>query len=138
MKSVWIEFNPNPMGRRVGDCAVRAVAKALDVTWEDAFLLIAANAFAMGDIISADSVWGSVLRQHGFYRSAVPDTCPDCYTAADFCRDHPTGTYVLSFGGAGGIGHVATVRSGRLFDSWDSSDLVPQFYFHKEEMKDGV
>lgn len=27
---MYIEYNPNPCGRRVGDCAVRAVAKALN------------------------------------------------------------------------------------------------------------
>ena len=27
---MYIEYNPNPCGRRVGDCAVRAISKALD------------------------------------------------------------------------------------------------------------
>lgn len=31
---MWKPYNPNPVGRSVGDCAVRAIAKALDVTWE--------------------------------------------------------------------------------------------------------
>ena len=26
----WIEYNPNPRGNRVGDCAIRAIAKATD------------------------------------------------------------------------------------------------------------
>ena len=34
---MWVEYNPNPSGRRVGDCAVRAVAKALNVDWETAW-----------------------------------------------------------------------------------------------------
>lgn len=33
---MWKEYNPNPTGRRVEDCSVRAVAKALGITWEDA------------------------------------------------------------------------------------------------------
>ena len=28
---MWIEHNGNPTGRRVGDCAVRAIEVALDV-----------------------------------------------------------------------------------------------------------
>ena len=125
---MWIEWNPNPMARRVGDCAIRAAAKALDISWEDAFALVATNAFAMGDMPSSDSVWGAVLRQHGFYREAIPNTCPDCYTAADFCRDHPHGTYVLAFGG-----HVATVQDGDLYDTWDSSSLVPQYFYYRKD-----
>lgn len=125
---MWREFNPNPTGRRVGDCSVRAVSAALGIDWESAFCLLANAAFQMGDMPSSDSVWGAVLRMHGFKRRAVPDTCPDCYTAEAFAADHPEGVYVLGFGG-----HVATVVGGDLFDSWDSSQLVPQFYWYKEE-----
>ena len=34
------EYNPNPVSRRVGDCAVRAVAKALDIDWETAYQIL--------------------------------------------------------------------------------------------------
>ena len=122
------EYNPNPVGRRVGDCAVRAIAKALDKDWETAFIMLATNAFAMGDMPSADSVWGATLRQNGFIRQAVPDTCPDCYNVVDFTAEHPEGTYVLGFGG-----HVATVVDGDLYDSWDSSMESPQFYWYRKE-----
>lgn len=130
---MWIEYNPNPTGRRVGDCSVRAVSKALNTDWETAYALIAANGFAMGDLPHSDSVWGSVLRQHGFYRKSVEDTCPDCYTAEDFAEDHPQGTFVLGFGG-----HTATIVDGNLYDSWDSSKAIPQYYWYKKEEKDGV
>ena len=38
---MYIEYNPNPAGRRGGVCSVRAVAKALDVGWEKAYALMA-------------------------------------------------------------------------------------------------
>lgn len=125
---MWKYTNPNPAGRVVGDCAVRAIAIALNMSWEEAFARIAANAYAMGDMPSADSVWGSVLRQEGFYREAIPNTCPFCYTAEDFAEDHPEGTFVLGFGG-----HVATVKDGVIYDSWDSSNEVPVYFWHRKE-----
>ena len=126
---MWIEFNPNPAGRHVGDCAVRAIAKALGTDWETAYAMIATNGFAMGDMPSSDSVWGAVLRQNGFYRQAIPNSCPDCYTAADFAWDNPRGTFVLGFGG-----HVATVEDGDLYDSWDSSNEIPVYvWFRRKE-----
>ena len=128
---MWEEFNNNPVGRRVGDCAVRAVSKALDCDWETAYTMLVANGFLMGDMPSSDSVWGATLRQHGFYRESVPNTCPDCYTAEDFCNDHPDGTYVLGFGG-----HTATIKDGVLYDSWDSTGLSPQFYWFKPNRKE--
>lgn len=125
---MWLEYNPNPAGRNVGDCSVRAISAALGVDWETAFALIAKAAFQMADMPSSNSVWGAVLRQHGFYRHTIPNTCPECYTAEDFCRDHPHGVYVLGFGN-----HVATVKDGIILDSWDSSNEIPQYYWSKGE-----
>ena len=127
---MWVKYNPNPAGRFVGDCAVRAVAAALDVDWEEAYNLIADAGYAMGDMPSSDSVWGAVLRRHGFYRAAIPNTCPDCYTVDDFIKDYPKGVYVLRSGGM--FGHVATIRDGVLMDSWDSRSEVPVYYWYKK------
>lgn len=124
---MWQQYNPNPSGRNVGDCSIRAVAKALDVTWEQAYAMIAAAGYQMNDMPSSNSVWGAVLRQHGFYRHSIPNQCPDCYTAEEFARDHPEGTFVIGFGS-----HVATLVDGVIYDSWDSSQEIPQYYWFKE------
>lgn len=123
---MWIYYNPNPAGRHVGDCSVRAIAKALDIDWETAYDLIAEAGYQMCDMPSSNAVWGAVLRQHGFYRDSIPNTCPDCYTAEDFCREHPEGVYVLCFDS-----HVCTAIDGDVFDSWDSTQSIPQYYWHR-------
>ena len=125
---VFEEYNPNPVGRHVGDCSIRAIAKALDIDWETAFILVTVNAYQMGDMPSSDSVWGAVLRENGFYKKIIPNYCPDCYTVEDFCKDHPNGIFVLGFGG-----HVATVVDGKLYDSWDSSKEIPIYYWYRKE-----
>lgn len=125
---MWQYYNPNPAGRNVGDCAVRAVAKALNWGWEKAYSEICSDGYYMCDMPSSNGVWGATLRKHGFYRDNIPNTCPDCYTAEEFCKDHPRGIYVLGFGN-----HVATVVNGVLYDSWDSSQEIPQYYWRKEE-----
>lgn len=112
---------------REEDCAVRAVSKALGVSWDKAFDLIAANAKQMGAMMHRDAAWGSVLRQHGFYRTIVPNFCPDCYTAADFCADNPEGVFVLGFGS-----HTATVIDGTLYDTFDSLDEVVIYVWFKD------
>ena len=128
--SRWRMYNPSPTGRNVGDCAVRAIAKALNTDWETAYALIALNGYLMGDMPSSNSVWGAVLRQNGFYRSSIENTCPDCYTIENFAEDHPNGVYVVGTGS-----HVCTIRDGVVFDSWDSTQEIPQFYWHKEEKR---
>lgn len=124
----WKRYQPNPTDRMVGDCAVRAVAAALGTDWETAYVLIAANGYQMGDVMSSNAVWGAVLRQNGFYRKAIENQCPDCYTAADFARDHPRGVFVLGFGN-----HVATVIDGDIYDSWDSSKEIPVYYWYRKD-----
>lgn len=125
---MWIQYNPNPVNARVGDCVVRAVAKALGIDWESAYVLIAQNGFIMGDIMASNNVWGSVLRQHGFYRYALPNECPDCYTIKDFCQDHPHGTYVV-----GTNSHVVAVVDGDYYDTWDCGNEVPVYFWRKEK-----
>lgn len=125
---MWKYYNPNPVGRLVGDCAIRAISKALDVDWETAFEMVAGAAYRMGDMPSSNSVWGAVLRQNGFYRASIPDQCPDCYTSEDFALDHPYGVFVLGFGN-----HVATVIDGVIYDSWNSSREIPQYYWYRKD-----
>ena len=126
---MWQEYNNNPTGRRgVGDCSIRAVSVALGLDWEQAYLLTSAAGFSMGDMPSSNSVWGAVLRQNGFTRYALPASCPDCYTFADFAEEHPEGIYVLGTGT-----HVATLKDGIIYDAWDSSNEIPQYYWHKED-----
>ena len=36
----YIYENPNPMGKRVGDCAIRAIAIAEGLTWDEAYNLL--------------------------------------------------------------------------------------------------
>lgn len=129
MEKMWIKWNPNPVrSDPVGDCTVRALAKALDISWEEAHVLLDYNSYMMGDISNSNVVLGAVLRQHGFYRDVIPNSCPDCYTANDFAMDHPTGTYVLGFGT-----HVAAVVDGNLYDTWNSLNEIPIYYWYRKD-----
>lgn len=125
-------YNPNPVqSDGVGDCAVRAVAKALGTTWEDAYAKLTMNGFLMADMPSSDAVIASVLRQNGFKRGIVPNTCPDCYTISDFAKDNPIGTYVVK-----SENHVTAVVDGNIYDAWDSSRRVPMYYWQKTNGED--
>lgn len=124
---MWVKYNPSPVGAKVGDCSVRAITAALGVDWESAYVLLCNAGFQMADMPSSNAVISAVLRKHGFYRKAIPDTCPNCYTVRDFCREYSKGVYVLGTGS-----HVVTVIDGDYYDSWDSGDEIPQYYW--EEM----
>lgn len=120
-------FNPNPRAAKVGDCAVRAVAKALGISWYEAYTLLAAEGLEQCDMPSANNVWGAVLRKNGFRRAAIPAECPDCYTVRDFIREYPAGTYVVAL-----KNHVVTVCDGELYDTWNSMDENPIYFWRRE------
>lgn len=124
----WKQWNPSPAGRNVGDCAVRAVAKALGVDWETAYVMITMAGYQMNDMPSSNAVWGAVLRKRGFYRHTVPNECPDCYTIGQFADDHPDGVFVVGTGN-----HVVAVVDGVIWDSWDSRSEIPVYYWSEED-----
>lgn len=120
-------YNPNPRQRSVGDCAVRAISKALNQTWEETYVGLALEGFMRGDLPNSDDVWGRYLKANGFSRYWMPDECPDCYTVGQFAEDHPQGVFILSMPGK----HVVTVVDGVICDSWDSSREVPSYYWSR-------
>lgn len=124
---MWVNYNPNPMARRVIDCSIRAICKVTGLRWEDAFNEVCALARDMGNMPSANEVWGAFLRRCGWRRYALPNTCPDCYSVAQFARDHPRGDYVVCTNG-----HVMAVCNGDWYDTWNSGEEIPLYYWEKE------
>jgi hypothetical protein len=124
----FVPYNPNPKGTLTGDCAIRAVAKATDMPWENAYTALTVEGYKKGDLPNANHVWGAYLKSKGFKREIIPDTCPDCYTVRDFAEDHPKGMYVLALDN-----HVVTVFDGDYFDAWDSGQEIPLYYWYKED-----
>lgn len=124
---MWKEFNPNPNNARVGDCVIRAISKALNKSWKDTYLDLCIYGLILSDMPSANHVWGSYLRDKGFKRYILPDSCPNCYTVKDFCNDHKQGTYILALNG-----HVICSNDGNYYDTWDSGDEVPIYYWKEE------
>lgn len=124
----WQRYNPNPQGKAVGDCAVRACCAATGKSWDQVYVELTLEGFARCDLISANHIWGRYLRKHGYKRALIRDDYEKCYTVDDFCGEHPTGTYVLALDG-----HVVAVRNGMYLDSWDSGAEVPTYYWYKED-----
>lgn len=83
----------------------------------------------MHDMPSSNAVWGAYLIDLGYKRYVIPNVCPACFTIRQFCELHPKGKYLLATGT-----HVVTVIDGDYYDTWDSGDEVPVYYFTKEEI----
>lgn len=126
----FVFYNPNPARNLVGDCVIRAISKLTDRPWEDVYLDVALQGYMMHDMPSSNNVWGTYLHDLGYSRNVIPDSCPDCYTVAEFATDHPVGTFLLAIGT-----HVVAVKDGNYYDTWDSGNEIPIYYWEKQEEK---
>lgn len=123
---MYIFFNNNPQGLKIGDCVVRAISAAMNQSWERTYIDLCIEGFMFRDMPNANSVWASYLHSKGWKRRSIPDTCPDCYTVADFAAEHPEGMYIAATGS-----HAVCIKNGNIIDNWDSSDETVTYYFER-------
>ncbi len=121
-------FNPNPKGRFVGDCTIRAICKFLDMDWDTVYTRTAFEGFLLKDMPSGNATWGAYLFRQGYRREFISDSLLGRYSVLDFCRDHPQGRYLLVLDQ-----HVVTVVDGDYYDTWNSGYEQPTYYWTKGE-----
>ena len=121
---MWIRCNPNPGHKQVPDCVVRALAIALNRRWVDIYEDLCRVGREQYNMPSADEVWGRYLYRMGFEPFLLPDTCPLCVTVRIFCHMYPKGIYIIGTGS-----HAVAVIDGDYYDSWDSGDEIPSFFW---------
>lgn len=125
---MWKYYNPNPLEKNTGDCAVRALSKALDVPWYVAKIYLDVCSMELAEVETSDLVWGRILDIHGFEIETL--YCQDGCTLEGFCQRNPKGTFVVKL-----PNHVVCVIDGCYFDSWDSGNENPIYCWRKNENK---
>jgi len=120
-------YNANPQNLKVGDCVIRAISEAFDQSWEKIYIDLCLKGFEMADMPSSNRVWMEYLKENGWRRHIIPDTCPECYTVRDFCGEHFKGTYILGSGT-----HLICVKDSDWLDTWDSGEEYVVYYWENE------
>lgn len=123
----YINSNPNPDGILVDDCVVRAICIAENREWMDVYMDICAQGGTIHDMPSSNYVWGEYLKSRGYSKYLIETECKSCYKLKDFCSDHAEGTYIVGTGY-----HVVAVIDGDYYDTEDSGNCIPLYYYHKE------
>ena len=73
---------------------------------------------------NSNYVWGLDLKSKGGTQFLLPESCPSCITVRAFCEKFPDGIYVIGTGN-----HAVAVIDGDYYDSWDSGDEVPSYFW---------
>lgn len=121
---MWIRCNPNPLGKVIGDCVVRAIAIATDRSWRETYRELCRIGEIQADMPNSNSVWGTFLREEGAKQFLLPESCPSCITVWAFCDRYPEGVYVIGTGS-----HAVAVIDGNYYDSWDSGSETPTYFW---------
>lgn len=121
---MWINCNPNPKRKHVPDCVIRALVIALNKSWYDVHDELCALSREECSVTCDDNVWGKYLYRMGFAPFLLPETCPSCITIKRFCIMYPRGIYIIGTGI-----HAVAVIDGDYYDSWDSGDEIPSFFW---------
>lgn len=121
------------MKKSCGDCVVRALSKALNQSWEQTYTELCLQGYMMSDLPSSNAVWGTYLINKNFEEHSLMRNCLSCYTVLDFCKDFPVGTYIV-----GTDSHAVCIIDSVVYDTFDSRDMYPTYYFKKmEELNNG-
>lgn len=128
---MWIYANPNPCRQEEPDCVVRAIAIATGRDWHRTHGDLCRMSGQYCTMPSVNWLWGLYLKENGFEKFLLPEECPECVTVREFARRYPTGTYVIGTGT-----HAVCVRNGDYYDSWDSGDETPTYFYRKRGKRD--
>lgn len=132
MKANFVFYNPNPNQRfkkdgtpmkwHGTDCTVRSLAKALNISWLQAFQMLCEEATKQLMTYDDIKVLRKVWEHQGFMKGEpLTGTKP---TINEFCAAHKKGTYILSLSG-----HVVTIVDGKIYDTWDCGAWKVRSYY---------
>lgn len=107
--------NVNPKKRITGDCEIRAIAKATNMSWEAVVRGLAEIGIETGYCPFVKESYGLLLERCGFKKKPQPRHLDNTkYTLREFVREHPRGRYVVNM-----PHHVTVVVNGKNYDIWD-------------------
>ena len=113
-------YNANPKNRITGDCTFRAVATALEQSWEETVMEMAElsckNGYALNDTKGTERY----LECKGWIKHRQPKKADGTkYTGAEFCKllVDPDKRYIAHIGGH----HIVAIVDRRVYDIWDST-----------------
>jgi hypothetical protein len=124
----YINYNVNPKKLKTGDCAIRAVATATGLTWDETYTKLADAGFEMKMCMNSTEVVEKVLVTLGFsigkIRVVKGQHRPTVESFSKEYRDHYCVLRVAN--------HLVATGRGNYVDIWDcGNSSVYKFWYKK-------
>lgn len=122
-------FQPNPMQNMKddedrSDCAIRAISKYLNKSWEDVFKEMSEHCIKTGTTIGDLRSIEEYVKTYGL--ESIDEG--DYYSVADFMYHNKKGKYLVA-----ARQHIVCYQNGKLYDSLGASKFIN--YFLVDEIK---
>lgn len=123
----FIKSNPHPAGKKTGDCVVRALAIAEDKKWLDVYDALRKLGRKIHDMPNMKRTYEMYLLNQGWQKQRMPKFLNGRrYTLRQLADEKNQGTFVVSV-----AKHLATIKDGNLYDTWDCSRNCVGNYYSK-------
>lgn len=124
---MFVNYNINPLGKKTGDCSIRAVAVATGLGWDKAFEGLTASAYRLKTVPDDTEAVEDFLVRQGFKigKIKVPKGGKRP-TVAQFAEMHPDMYVVLRV-----ANHLTCSGRGNYVDIWDCGDKSVYKYWYK-------
>lgn len=132
---VYYQPNKKDLKDKYGDCTIRALSKALDVSWLEAFDLMIplCREYQVSNIFNApSSIEREMVEKLGFKYTGVSNKKGMKRPTVDsFAKDHPEGTFILNV-----ANHEVACVDGKYYDTQDSGEC--RLYGWYEKIRNGA
>lgn len=128
----YYQPNKKDLKDKYGDCTIRALSKALNITWLEAYdaMVPICREYQVSNIFDCPiSERKEMLSSLGFtYYGVSNKKGTKRPTVKSFAKDNPKGTYIVNVSH-----HVVAVVDGTYYDTWDSGKCSLYGYFKLEK-----
>lgn len=128
----WVYYQPNKkdLKDRYGDCTIRALSKALNCSWLEAYdkmVPICREAQTSNIFAAPAAIRNPLVESLGFKYTGISNKRGTKRPTVDsFAKDHPNGTYICNLSN-----HEVAVVNGKYYDTWDCGQYSLYGYFEK-------
>lgn len=123
----YYQPNKKDLKDEYGDCVIRALTKALDMTWVEIFDEMQPLSREMQVPFNCKPCYQPYILSKGFTYCGISNKKGSKRpTVAQFAKNHPQGTYILRL-----AHHLVAVKNGQYFDTWDCGAKSLYGYWQK-------